>query len=173
MPLLRQELQKLQSIVGELKEKQLKLQQLRSELDEFKIEFENSRQDFLERAKDLGVAKKFDLELKIKAEDALDELGMTLTQEISRREGKETAKKTTNERTIKIVAKQIEEIGKRVASDQARRNQIQQVQKRVAAISQEIARLQKEITTVEKDDVARQKAIRQSRLETYEKLFKS
>ena len=46
LPILRQELQKLQSTVASLKQRQLKLQQLRSKLDQFKAEFEASRQDF-------------------------------------------------------------------------------------------------------------------------------
>lgn len=174
LPVLRQELQKLQSTVASLKQRQLKLQQLRSKLDQFKAEFEASRQEFLAQAKDLGVAKKFDLDLTIKGEDALDDLGTDLTRQISQLEGKATATtKNGQDRTIKTVAKQIEEIEKRVASDQARRNQIQQIQKRVASIAQEIARLQKEIITVEGGNVARQKTIRQARLDIYEKLFQS
>jgi energy-coupling factor transporter ATP-binding protein EcfA2 len=174
LPILRQELQKLQSTVASLKQRQLKLQQLRSKLDQFKAEFEASRQDFLAQAKDLGVAKKFDLDLKIKGEDALDDLGADLMLQISQLEGKATpTTKNGQERTIKTVAKQIEEIEKRVASDQTRRSQIQQIQKRVASIAQEIARLQKEIMTVEGGNVARQKTIRQTRLDIYEKLFQS
>jgi hypothetical protein len=101
-------------------------------------------------------------------------LGADLALQISQLEGKTTAtKKNGQERTIKTVAKQIEEIEKVVASDQARRNQVQQIQRRVASITQEIARLQKEIMTVEGSNVARQKTIRQARLDTYEKLFQS
>jgi len=59
----------------------------------------------------------------------------------------------------------------RVASDQARRNQIQQLQKRIANIAQEIERLQEEILTVERTNPARSKGLREIRLETYENLF--
>jgi hypothetical protein len=174
LPILRQELQKLQSTVAGLKQKQLKLQQLRSKLDEFKAEFEASRQDLTAQAKDLGVAKRFNLELSVKGEDALDDLGGNLTVQISELEGKSIASNGDNKhRTIRTVGKQIEQIEKRVASDQARRSQIQQIQKRVANISQEIARLQKEIVTVENTNAARQTTIKQARLDTYEKLFRS
>lgn len=174
LPTLRQELQKLQSTIANLKQRQLKLQQLRSKLDQFKADFEASRRDFLDQAKDLGVAKRFDLELNVKGEDALDELTADLTQQISLLEGKAVLpKKNGQDRTIKVITQEIESIEKLVASDQARGNQIKQIQKRVATIAQEIARLQKEIITVEGDNVARQKTIRQSRLDTYEKLFQS
>lgn len=173
LPVLRQELQKLQGRVATLKQRQVKLQQLRAKLDEFKVDFEASKKDLLDEAKDLGVAKRFDLELKIKGEDALDDLGAELTQQISQLEGKTAAKKNGHERTIKGVVKQIEEIEKNVASDQARRNQIKQIQKRVAGITQEIGRLQKEVVTAETTNVGRQKTIRQSRLDVYERLFQS
>src|ERR1039457_2794653 len=50
---------------------------------------------------------------------------------------------------------------------------IQQIQKRIANVFQEIARLQAEIVTVESSNVARSKTLRETRLDTYEKLFKS
>jgi ABC-type lipoprotein export system ATPase subunit len=174
LPILRQELQKLQSTVAGLKQRQLKLQQLRSNLDQFRAEFEAYRQDIVTQAKDLGVAKRFNLDLTVKGEDALDDLAAELATQISQFEGKASAAKTDEKHgTIKSLGKQIEDIEKRVASDQARRNQIQQIQKRVASISQEIARLQKEIIGVESTNAARQKNIRQARLDTYEKLFQS
>lgn len=174
LPILRKELQKLQNGVADLKQRQLGLQQLRSEVDRIKAEFETSRKDLLDQAKNLGVSKKFDLELAVKGEEALDELASTLATQISLIEGKAVpAGKQGGERTIRAVAKQIEEIEKRVASDQVRRTQIQQIQKRVAGITQEITRLQREILTVESTDAERQRSIRQGRLDNYEKLFKS
>jgi DNA repair exonuclease SbcCD ATPase subunit len=174
LAILRQELQKLQSTVAGLKQRELKLQQLRSKLDQFKSEFEASRLEFVAQAKALGVGATFDLELIVKGETAIDDLASDLSERISRAEGKAEGNTDGDEdRTIKRLSEQIGGIERRVASDQARRNQIQQIQKRIANVFQEIARLQAEIVTVESSNVARSKTLRETRLDTYEKLFKS
>lgn len=171
---LRQELQKLQGTVAGLKQRQLRLQQLRSRLDQFKSDFEASRLDFVAQAKLLGIETGFDLELIIKGETVLADLASQLSQLISQAEGKNEAKSTGEEyRTIKKLLEEIEQQEKQVASDQARRTQIQQIQRRSASISQEIARLQAEILSIESSDVARSKVIREMRLDAYEGLFKS
>lgn len=171
---LRQELQKLQGTVAGLKQRQLKLQQLRSRLDQFKSDFEASRLDFVSQAKLLGIETGFDLELVVKGETALADLAFQLSERISQAEGKTEVKSNGEEyRTIKKLLEEIEQKEKQVASDQARRTQIQQIQRRSASMSQEIARLQTEIVSIESSDVARSKVIREMRLDAYESLFKS
>jgi ABC-type lipoprotein export system ATPase subunit len=168
---LRIQLQKLQSTVAGLKQNQLKLQQLRAQIERFKADFEVNRKDLLAKAEEVGVtAAAFDIEFTIRGEMALVDRGTEIVRQIGLLEGLPTQQSDT---TIVRTNEKILAAEKLVASDQARRSQIQQIQKRLSSLSQEISRLQGEILKVETTNIARSKTIREARLDTYEKLFQS
>jgi len=168
---LRQQLQTVQATVATFKQAQFRLQQLQNQISRFKIEFESRRQDFLSQAKAVGVTEAaFDIQLLIKGENALVDRGSELATRIATAEGVGSSDKDP---TIARYIARISAAEGLVATDKARRDQIQQIQRRLAAISQEIARIQAEVSTVEKTNVARQKTIRGLRLDAYADLFRS
>jgi ABC-type lipoprotein export system ATPase subunit len=168
---LRQQLQKMQTTVAGIKQVQLRLQQLQDQIAAFKIDFENRRVDFRAQATTVGVSEAiFDVELVIKGEQALTDRASEIEAEIVKWEGKGI---DDLDSTIAKVNAQIKLAESLVATDKAKRDQIQQLQKRIATISQEITRVQADVVAVESTNVARSKAIREARLETYAGLFKS
>jgi ABC-type lipoprotein export system ATPase subunit len=168
---LRQQLQKLQSTVATYKQVQLRLQQLQDQIARFKIDFESRRQDFLTQARSVGVSEAvFDVQLVVKGEQSLIDRASEVATQIETAEGTGTS---DVEPTIAKFSSQIRISEGLVASDKAKRDQIQQIQRRLAAISQEIARIQSEVLAVENTNVARQKKIRDQRLDAYADLFRS
>ncbi len=168
---LRQHLMTLQAVVGTHKQNLLHIEQLENKLARFRADFAEFRSDFLTSVQNVGiVAGVVDVELTVKGEDAIVEKKSETQASIERKEGKVPG---FTEPTIAGITEEIEKTENAVALDQARRTQTQQLQKRIAAILQEIQRLQAEVLQLEGPTTTRLNALRTERLGAYEAFFKS
>jgi ABC-type lipoprotein export system ATPase subunit len=170
---LRQQLLKLQTAVGNDKQTLMKIEQLENRLERYKADFAVFRKEFLMDLCAAGIPTgSVDLELRVSGASALADRKSHLQTLIDVNEGA-GSNSSGGVPTIKSVNEAIAKAETAVAADQARKAQIQQIQRRIAGIHQEIQRLQNEVTEFESQTVTKLKALREGRLTAYESLFKS